>query len=65
MAQQVPPRHRTVDVERIEGFRYPSPGSRPAARVPIRESDEVYDTKQFTRDPRNVPRDVSIVISPT
>lgn len=46
-------------VERIQGFRYPSPGSAaPTARVPVREtSDEVYNIQHYTRDPRNWPVD--------
>jgi hypothetical protein len=50
---------RIGDVERIQGYRYPSPGSRYGARVPIRESeDDVYNTNQYSRDPRNLPKDV-------
>ena len=33
-------------VERIKGYRYPAPGSRPPARVPrVENTDEVFDTK--------------------
>lgn len=61
--QMLPPRQVPVDVERIKGYRYPAPGSRGGARVPLRvTSDRVYDIKQFTRDPRNLPKDVSYQI---
>jgi len=44
-------------IERIKGFRYPSPGSMaPIARIPVRESeDETYNIQHYTRDPRNWP----------
>ena len=48
-----------MNVDRIQGFRYPAPGSRHGARIPIRETvDDVYDIKEYTRDPRNLPIDV-------
>ena len=49
----------TSGVERIKGFRYPSPGSaQPIARVPVREnSDDVYSIQYYTRDPKNLPID--------
>jgi len=48
---------KVAGVDRIEGFRYPSPGSRvPHTRVPVRETeDEVYNIQHYTRDPRNYP----------
>ena len=57
---------KAVNVDRIVGFRYPSPGSQQVgARVPIRDKpDDVYDIKQFTRDPRNLPIDVRLFFPP-
>jgi len=50
-------------VERIKGFRYPAPGSRPHANIPIRESEDgVYDVKYYSRDPRNVSPQVCRLI---
>jgi hypothetical protein len=57
---QVPTARMKPDVERIQAFRYPSPGSRRGARIPIRESeDDVYNINYYSRDPRNLPKDVS------
>ncbi len=51
-------------VERIKGFRYPAPGSRHEARVPIRESeDHVYSTNYYVRDPANINTNVCWVHS--
>ena len=58
--QQPPQRVTPGNVERIKGYRYPAPGSRPGAAVPTRFSeDEVYDIKHYARDPRNLIKDVS------
>jgi hypothetical protein len=56
---------RVEGVPSIKGFRYPSPGSlSTAVRVPARTSkDEVYDIKQFTRDPRNFRVDQETMIN--
>jgi hypothetical protein len=57
--QILPPMTKNSPVDRIKGFRYPSPGSIHGARIPIRDSsDDVYDIKQYTRDPRNMQADV-------
>jgi len=38
-------------VDRIQGYRYPAPGSRPAPRVPrVSNSDNVFDIKYYSRD---------------
>lgn len=43
------------EVPRIQGFRFPSPGSQGVAKVPKRDSlDDVYDTSYLTRDPTNL-----------
>ena len=59
--QTVPQRHiEGLNVERIKGYRYPAPGSRTGARVPVRDSsDMLYDTNYAPRDPRNLPDTVS------
>eukprot|EP01039_Chlorochromonas_danica_P009368 gene9368-10343_t len=53
---QITPQMKVVTgVERIKGFRHPSPGSQPTPRIPVRESlDEVYDTSHYTHDHRNL-----------
>ena len=48
---------------RIKGFRYPSPGSRPAAKVPSRTEDELYNTNHYSKDPRNLPDETQIFIN--
>ena len=59
LLQILPPRVNTTTVERIQGYRYPAPGSRVGARVPIRDSsDDLYDTNHYIRDPRNLPKTV-------
>ena len=63
--QILPPQTKVVNVDRIQGFRFPAPGSRHGARIPIRETEEdVYDIKEYTRDPRNLPPDVRFIIPP-
>lgn len=53
-------------MERIKGYRYPAPGSRTGARVPVRDnSDMLYDTNYAPRDPRNLPKTVSFSITST
>jgi len=61
LLQVLPQREANVSgVERIKGYRYPAPGSRTGARVPVRDSaEEVYDIKHYSRDPRNLKPDVS------
>ena len=62
--QQVPQMHKQTNIDRIKGYRYPAPGSREGASVPIRESeDDIYDTKQYTRDPRNVPQEEQLFVN--
>jgi len=65
LIQVLPQREANVSgVERIKGYRYPAPGSRTGARVPIRESEEdVYDIKHYSRDPRNVKPDEETFIN--
>jgi hypothetical protein len=47
-------------VERIKGFRFPSPGSQKEARVPLRETvDDVYQISHYSRDWRNLKNNVS------
>mmetsp|Transcript_7347 Transcript_7347/g.21630 ORF Transcript_7347/g.21630 Transcript_7347/m.21630 type:complete len:223 (-) Transcript_7347:38-706(-) len=51
-------------VERIKGYRYPAPGSRPPARVPrVESTDEVFDTKYYSRDTRRATRDRAVVLA--
>ncbi|TFJ80786.1 hypothetical protein NSK_007963 [Nannochloropsis salina CCMP1776] len=46
-------------VERIKGYRYPAPGSRPKVNVPQSESDDkLYDIKYFDHDTRRRPAEV-------
>jgi len=62
--QQVPQMQKQVNIERIKGYRYPAPGSREGASVPIRESeDDIYDVKQYSRDPRNVPDEEQLFVN--
>ncbi len=53
---------KTSGVDRIKGFRYPSPGSQEnketegttRSRVPVRDnSDELYDVQYYTKNPLN------------
>mmetsp|Transcript_21133 Transcript_21133/g.84242 ORF Transcript_21133/g.84242 Transcript_21133/m.84242 type:complete len:207 (-) Transcript_21133:448-1068(-) len=44
-------------VPRIQGYRYPAPGSRPPPRIPRVESpDDVFDIKYYSRDTVRQPR---------
>eukprot|EP01041_Mallomonas_annulata_P008136 gene8136-16723_t len=65
MLWQVPPQmHVGNEVERIKGYRYPAPGSRVGASVPVRESpDHVFDIKHYGRDYRNLPSGNEIFIN--
>lgn len=64
MHQMLPPRFNPTSVDRIQGFRFPSPGSRIGARVPIVEnSDQIYDTNQYVRDPSNIKRQEEILVN--
>lgn len=55
LMQIMPAKWQHNTVERIKGFRYPSPGSQPNASVPVRESeDDIYNTNFYPRDPRNL-----------
>lgn len=59
--QVLPQMEVNTPVDRIKGFRFPAPGSRHEARVPIRESeDHVYSTNYFVRDPANININVSV-----
>ncbi len=57
------------EVPRIIGFRYPAPGSaglknEEHVSIPIREnSDQVYDTKLYSRDSRNLKYNESMLIN--
>ena len=59
--QVCPQRHiEGLNVPRIQGYRYPAPGSRFGAKVPTRDnSDEIYDTNFAPKDSRNLPTGVS------
>lgn len=65
LLQVLPPRETNVSgVERIKGYRFPAPGSRSGARVPVRDSlEDVYDVKHYSRDPRNVKPDQETFIN--
>lgn len=63
LLQVLPARHKQPGVERIKGFRYPSPGSQPQAKVPIRTEDELYNTSIYHKDPRNLPDETQILIN--
>ena len=61
MHQVLPQRDVGREVERIQGFRYPAPGSRTPGSVPVRESeDAVYNVNFYSRDSRNVPSEEQI-----
>lgn len=60
--QVLPQRHVAgLNVERIQGYRYPAPGSRTGARIPTQEVEDLFDGNRFTQDPRNLPKKVSKV----
>lgn len=64
LAQQLPQMKQNLNVERIKGYRYPSPGSQVGARVPLRDhSDNIYDIQEYTRDPRNLKPDEEILLN--
>eukprot|EP01031_Cornospumella_fuschlensis_P027031 gene27031-32664_t len=53
---QMPPQRKVANngVTRIQGFRYPSPGSQGQVSIPLRNSvDDVYDITHYTMDHRN------------
>jgi hypothetical protein len=61
MIQVLPQKEVGREVDRIQGFRYPAPGSRPVGSVPTRTNDDdIYDIKFFSRDNRNVPTEEQI-----
>ncbi len=61
LIQVLPQMDVRSSVTRIKGFRYPAPGSRSDARVPIRESeDHVFSTNYYIRDPANLKTNVRI-----
>ena len=49
-------------VERIKGFRYPAPGSQELPSVPVRDSDSLYHSSQFYKNPAYKRPDVSFNI---
>lgn len=60
MNQVLSANFKSKTVERIKGNRMPSPGSRPAPRIPIRASeDDYYQNTYFLKDPRNLKKNVS------
>eukprot|EP00596_Hydrurales_sp_CCMP1899_P007680 CAMPEP_0119037696 /NCGR_PEP_ID=MMETSP1177-20130426/6192_1 /TAXON_ID=2985 /ORGANISM="Ochromonas sp, Strain CCMP1899" /LENGTH=198 /DNA_ID=CAMNT_0006999313 /DNA_START=108 /DNA_END=701 /DNA_ORIENTATION=- len=63
--QVLPQRHTLgLNVDRIKGYRYPAPGSRHGALIPIRESsDELYATTQMISDNRNLQQNYVISIN--
>ncbi len=55
LLQQWPQKMSNFGVDRIEGYRFPAPGSRPEAYVPTRDNDdEIFDVKHYPNDPRNL-----------
>lgn len=59
LIQVLPPTLVNTTVERIKGNRYPSPGSRSSASIPLLEnSDDIYNTNYISRDPKNLKRNV-------
>lgn len=54
LLQQWPQKDYNAGIERIQGYRYPAPGSRPEAHIPTKSDDEFFDTKKYSHDPRNV-----------
>lgn len=59
MNQVLSANFKSKTVERIKGNRIPSPGSRPAPRIPIRTSeDDYYQNTYFLKDPRNLKKNV-------
>lgn len=54
LLQQWPQKDYNANIDRIEGYRFPAPGSRPEPHVPTRSDDEVFDTKKYASDPRNI-----------
>lgn len=62
MIQVLPPRDTRTSVERIKGFRYPAPGSRFDARMPLRTEDELYNINFYARDPRNLPKQETLFV---
>lgn len=42
-------------MERIQGIRFPAPGSRPEPNIPLRDSeDDYFDAKVYDKDSRNL-----------
>jgi hypothetical protein len=64
LSQILPQMKQNVNVDRIKGFRHPSPGSQQGTRIPLREnSDNIYDIQEYTRDPRNLPPDEETLLN--
>jgi len=64
--QNPDPLMKMPGVPRIQGYRYPAPGSRPVARIPAHPSaDHVFDTKYYSRDTkRNLPSGNLTILPP-
>lgn len=68
LIQALPRFQQNTTVPRIKGYRYPAPGSQDVAEVavPLRvNADQVYDSKLFPRDPRNLELNTEIRINAT
>eukprot|EP01032_Pedospumella_encystans_P010138 gene10138-11876_t len=66
MNQVLSANFKSKTVERIKGNRIPSPGSRPAPRIPIRTSeDDYYQNTYFLKDPRNLKKNVEFSLNST
>ena len=59
--QVLPQRVKVEGVDRIEGYRYPAPGSQKPPRIPTLENEaELYDIKFYSKDRRNLPKEVIV-----
>ena len=59
--QVTPQKMKVTDVERIQGYRFPAPGSQPQPKIPIRENeDALFSNTFYGKDPRNLPNEVRI-----
>ncbi len=57
---------RVPHVPHIQGFRFPAPGSVHTASVPARDnSDRIYDTRLYPRNPYNLEKDEETMINAT
>ena len=53
LMQQWPQKDYDGGVERIQGYRFPAPGSRPEAHIPMMPDDQLFDNKKYSHDSRN------------